>query len=284
MPGVEPDQLRAEVERVLADLTDLGGRLGVDVRETVAALRARADDLSSPVRLPDAPPVLGVDACPGGWVGALLTGGRCQVLAGSSLARLVELARESAAVQVVGVDIPIGLPDAGRRQADVLVRRELPGKGSSVFTTLTRAAYEATTYAEARAANLEATAGTEAMSAAAQSYALRERILDADGYVRSGPPVAVVEVHPELSFARLAGEPVLAGKRTPEGQQARVAALRAAGFPVPWLAAGPGYAVDDLLDACAAAWSAARVAVGTAECFPPVPEVFSDGVPAAIRA
>lgn len=270
------EESREQLHRLLGDLAALGVRLGVDVSAEVAALEARF----AVRRLPDAPPVLGVDAGTGGWVGVLLAAGRARVMAAPRLAGLVELAQESEPVQVVGVDIPIGLPDDGRRQADVLVRRELPGKASSVFNALTRSAYEAPTYPEARVAQVAATRGS---GASAQSYGLRARVLDADAYVRSGPPVRVVEVHPELSFARLSGAPILAGKRTPEGRQARVEALRDAGFPVPWLAAGPGYAVDDLLDACAAAWSAARYAVGQAESFPPAPEVFSDGIPAAIR-
>ncbi|WP_162599684.1 DUF429 domain-containing protein [Nocardioides solisilvae] len=270
-------------ERLLAELATVAAEAGVDASRELAALADRFAAVPDPgTALPaDAPPVLGVDAGKGGWVGVLLADGRSRVLAAPGLAALVELARETAPVSVVGVDIPVGLPDAGRRQADVLARRALPGKASSVFTTLTRAAYEATTYAEARAAQVAATGGT---SASAQAWALRERILDVDGYVRGGPPARVVEVHPELSFAHLAGGPLVEPKRTPEGQRLRREALRAAGFPLPWLAAGPSYAVDDLLDACAVAWSAARCAVGRAVSFPEVPEVFSDGIPAAIRA
>jgi predicted RNase H-like nuclease len=40
--------------------------------------------------------------------------------------------------------------------------------------------------------------------------------------------------------------------------------------------------VDDVLDAAAAAWSAARIAGGTARSFPPEPESGSDGHRAAI--
>jgi predicted RNase H-like nuclease len=47
---------------------------------------------------------------------------------------------------------------------------------------------------------------------------------------------------------------------------------------------GQGYAVDDVLDACAVAWSAARHASGFARPLPDPPEVFSDGIPAAIWA
>ena len=40
--------------------------------------------------------------------------------------------------------------------------------------------------------------------------------------------------------------------------------------------------LDDLLDACAVAWTARRYAAGTAYSLPDPPEVFSDGLPAAI--
>lgn len=43
-----------------------------------------------------------------------------------------------------------------------------------------------------------------------------------------------------------------------------------------------GVGDDDLLDACAAVWTARRVAAGLARAMPDPPEVFSDGVPAAI--
>lgn len=227
-------------------------------------------------------PVLGVDGCSEGWVGVLLHPDRPpSVHHASRLAPLVEQARQSTAVAVVAIDIPLGLPDTGVRQADVLARRELPGKGSSVFTTLTRAAYQASSYAEAREANLRGTGGTH--SASAQAWALRAKILDADDWVRSAPPMVVIEVHPELAFARMSGAPLLAGKRTPEGVRARRHALQAVGLTPPGWFRGSPFAEDDLLDACAAAWSGWRHSVGRAESFPETPEVFGDGIPAAIR-
>ena len=45
---------------------------------------------------------------------------------------------------------------------------------------------------------------------------------------------------------------------------------------------GSGYAPDDVLDACAVAWSAHRRATGDARWLPDPPEVFSDGIRAAI--
>ena len=224
-------------------------------------------------------PVLGVDASAGGWVGVLLRpDAPLRVLTAETIASLVELARESSEVVVVAVDMPIGLPDSGRRQADVLARQALPGKGSSVFTTLTRATYAAETYAEAREVSL----ATSGAGAPAQAYRLREKLLQVDDWVRGRPAVRVVEVHPELCFAEIAGAPLLTKKREPEGAASRRGALAAVGLVAPPFYAGSGFAEDDLLDACAAAWSAARVVAGTARSLPDEPERFSDGIPAAI--
>ncbi len=228
-------------------------------------------------------PVLGVDACKNGWVGVLLgPDGRAAVYVGRTIAELLELVRESTEPAVVAIDIPIGLPDAGGRLADAEARRELVGRGSTIFSTLTRSAYEAETYEAARAANLAAT--SDRTSASAQAYALRAKILDVDAWVRSGPGPAVVEVHPELSFARMSGAPLTTSKKDAEGVAARREALAAQGITAPAFFRGAGFAEDDLLDACAAAWSAARHDRGATESYPATPEVFSDGIPAAIRA
>ena len=250
-----------------------------DERDARFVGKSRAQE--APVRLRPDRPVLGVDACPAGWVGVLIgTDGRPTVHVAETITTLVDLVRESADLAVVAIDIPIGLPDAGSRLADAEARRQLIGKGSSIFTTLTRAAYAAPTYELARAANIAATGGT---SASAQAYALGPKILQVDAWVRSRPDVDVIEVHPELCFARMAGAPILARKKDPEGAQARRVALRDNGIEAPAWFRGSGFAEDDLLDACAAAWSAARHEDGLTESFPAEPEVFGDGIPAAIR-
>jgi predicted RNase H-like nuclease len=237
---------------------------------------------TDPLALVVTAPVMGVDACAAGWVGVVLRPDLPPaVLVSATTAGLLDLARETGPVSVMAVDIPIGLPDATARQADALARAALPGKGSSVFTTLTRAAYLAPTYEEARAANLAATGGER--SASAQAHALRHKILEVDAWLRTEPAVEVIEVHPELSFARIAGAPLVTRKKDPAGAAARRAALASVGLVAPPFYRGAGFAEDDLLDACAAAWSAARYARGVAESLPPTPEVFSDGIPAAIR-
>ncbi|MCY7399519.1 MAG: DUF429 domain-containing protein [Nocardioides sp.] len=228
-------------------------------------------------------PVLGVDACPGGWVGVVLDADlRASVFVAPTIIDLVALVGETVRVAVVAIDIPIGLPDTSGRLADAEARRVLVGKSSSIFSTPVRAALEADSYAEGRAVNLAATDGRTSVSA--QAYALREKVLQVDAWVRSRPDVAVIEVHPELSFTRMAGDPLLARKKDTDGVAARRAALAGRGIVAPHRFRGASFGEDDLLDACAAAWSAVRHSLGVSESFPATPEVFSDGIPAAIWA
>jgi predicted RNase H-like nuclease len=271
------DQLHALVTQGLTD----HGPADVSAALVAESARAAATDASVPTPISVPVPVLGVDACPSGWVGVLLTPDvRPSVLVSGTVASLVALAQESAELVVVAIDIPIGLPDRDGREADVLARRELPGKASSVFSTLTRSAYTAPSYAEGRALNLAATDGRS--SASAQAFALRTKILEVDEWVRSDPGVVVIEVHPEVSFARMAGAPLLSRKKEAAGVHERRAVLERAGIPAPAWFRGSGFGEDDLLDACAAAWTAVRHARRESESLPPVPEVFSDGIPAAI--
>ncbi|RKS80024.1 putative RNase H-like nuclease [Motilibacter peucedani] len=231
------------------------------------------------------PPVLGVDACRGGWVGVLLALGRPSVaLFAPRAAELVARAgAAAAALTVVGIDIPVGLSAGGPRQADLLAARELGARRSSVFRTPSRAALEAPTHAEANARSRAA--GGEGVSA--QAYALRTKVLEVDAWLRdrtAGP--RVVEVHPELSYAVLTGAPARHPKRTWAGSEERRAALRAAGIELAGDLgeAGERAGPDDVLDAAVAAWSAARVATGAARSLPDPPEELEDGVLAAIWA
>lgn len=233
-------------------------------------------------------PVLGVDGCRSGWVGALWTPGArvVQVLVEVDIASLVAAARARGDVRVAGIDIPIGLPDRSIRQADVLARRALPGRASSIFTTLTRAAYAEPDRVRADAVNRRLTG----QGVGAQAFAIAPKIREVDAWLRSDrgkeSQVEVIEVHPEVTFAAMTGAPIRAPKRTAEGQALRIAALARAGIEAPDPLVPPGargLAADDVVDACAVAWTAARHAAGAAECLPSPPEVFDDGLPAAIH-
>src|ERR1700716_2323536 len=87
--------------------------------------------------------VLGVDACKAGWVGVVLHDGATTVHVAKTIAALVADVEMDGRLAVVGIDIPIGLPDTGRRQADVLASKLVGPRRSSVFMTPVRAALEA---------------------------------------------------------------------------------------------------------------------------------------------
>lgn len=224
-----------------------------------------------------APAVLGVDGCPAGWVGALLLDDGCELLVADTVADLV--GRAAVRPAVVGVDIPIGLPDAGPRRADLAARRELPvGRKSSVFPTPVRDAVGATSYPGADAAHRAATG----RGLSVQGYHLCRRIAEVDGWVRGGPGMPVLEVHPEVSFTELGADTSLS-KRLPAGAATRLAALRRAGLVLPDPLRRPGVGTDDALDACAVAWTARRYVRGESRRLPEDPERFSDGLDAAIH-
>lgn len=116
-----------------------------------------------------------------------------------------------------------------------------------------------------------------------QSFALKPKLLEVDRWVRDARQ-RVVEVHPEVSFAELAGAPLADSKRTWAGAERRRRLLADAGVTLSGELgeAGRRAGVDDMLDAAVAAWTARRVATGAAVARPDPPEVFSDGWPCAI--
>jgi predicted RNase H-like nuclease len=224
--------------------------------------------------------VLGLDACRKGWAGIVLAEG-CgpRGVFGRSVDDVVARARALIHVDVIGIDMPIGLPDRGRRSADVEAKAIVGPRRSSVFLTPVRLAVEASSYAEA--ARLNRQLAGEGLSA--QAFALAPRILEVDAWVRSSA-AEVIEVHPELSFTAMGDGPVPASKHTWAGATTRRRRLADAGVDLPddLGAAGSAAAVDDVLDAAAVAWTARRHTTGGAVCVPAQPETFSDGWPAAI--
>jgi predicted RNase H-like nuclease len=223
--------------------------------------------------------VLGVDACRPGWIGITLGDDGTSAHFAPGIQALVELAAAAGPLAAVAIDIPIGLAAAGRRQADGLARRALGPRWPSIFITPCRATLLAADYGAAVAENRRL-AG-EGISR--QAFALRAKILDVDGWVRS-TPLRVAEAHPELSFAGLAGTPLRSRKSTWAGVAERRALLARAGIVLADDLGPPAEqaGVDDVLDAAVMAWTAQRVASGSARPLPDPPELLSDGSACAI--
>jgi predicted RNase H-like nuclease len=200
--------------------------------------------------------VAGVDACRGGWVAIIAEDGRfADSLLAASFDRLLD---ELGEATTIGVDIPIGLPDEGVRAADVAARAFVGARRSSVFPTPARAALVSATYADARQVS---------PSLSAQSFALGKKILEVEAHLED----RVFEVHPEVSFAALAGRHLRYSKRSWNGHMERRRLLEREGLELPnELAAGQA-ATDDVLDAGVVAWSSARKARGEARTLPADP-------------
>ncbi len=223
--------------------------------------------------------VTGVDACRDGWVFVLLDE------AGAGAAPRVEVAGDFATlldrigpVEVIGVDIPIGLPQTGFRELDLEARRQAGPRGRSVFITPPRAVLEAEDHAEA----VEIARRLTGQGISRQTHGLREKIFQVEACLESAP-AAVFEVHPELSFAAMKGSPAGWPKRSWNGTMERRRLLEQKGIRLAAELPGIGTtAADDVLDAAAAAWTARRIAAGRHHTVPERPERIG-GRPVAIH-
>jgi predicted RNase H-like nuclease len=194
--------------------------------------------------------VVGIDGCRRGWVlAARNTDGDAQV-------RVVErLDDATTGFDIIGIDMPIGLPDAWSRAADVEARRFVSPRGSTVFPAPPRALLSCASYAEAN----EFAKRAYGRGVSRQAWNLVPKIVEVDG-LASALGDRIVEIHPECAFRALTGQ-VLPSKHTPAGVRSRQEALRPL-FGDGVDARPAGAAADDVLDALVVLWSAGRYAAG----------------------
>lgn len=225
----------------------------------------------------------GIDGCRGGWFAVTETNGRIGWFLAADFAAAIRQLDGSA---LIAVDIPIGLPDAGPRDCDRLARQRLgPRRGSSVFPAPLRAVLGAAGYAEACARHRD----IDGRGMSRQAWNITPKIAEVDGVVRAIGQSRVHEVHPELSFAELAGRPLDNNKKRPAGHDERLRFLQDEFPPVHLervLRARPSQRVgkDDVIDAFACLWSARRIAAGRALRLPPEPQRDAAGLDMAIWA
>lgn len=207
--------------------------------------------------------VCGLDGCRSGWVMVTLVlheGLAAPVI--RVVPDLAELVRgiESGWVAAAAIDIPIGLAARDPRQADLEARRRLGPRTSSVFPAPVRPVLAAETYAEACAISREVCG----KAVSKQLFNILPKIREVDALQSPRLQNQLFEMHPEVSFAELAGGPMRFHKSTPEGRHERLQALHTV---FPWageLSGGPmpGAQPDDVLDAMIGAWTARRFALG----------------------
>lgn len=208
---------------------------------------------------------LGLDAAgKAGWVGVTVDDhGFVGAHIGRLAADVVAAAEHHAAapVDVVAIDIPIGLVAAPTRTADRAARSFVGPRRSSVFPAPHP---EVVALVDHASVNQHLVA-IEMPRVSAQAFHLFERIREVAAL--AGDP-RVIEAFPEASFCGLKGAHLETTKKTWAGQHERRALLAAArpAIVVPDdLGAAGSVPADDVLDAAAVAWSALRHARGEAE-------------------
>lgn len=223
--------------------------------------------------------VAGVDGCPGGWLVVRVTTGPKLRFAGEpcvvkTFNELIETTKDCAAV---GVDIPIGLSeDQYWRDADLAARELLGARRNAVFAAPIRAVLGAESHPDA----CERSERITGKRISIQAYNILDKIEDANSAMKPDLQKRIVEVHPEVCFLALNdSKPMAYKKKRVVGRIERLEALsRWFSDDLANIAAPPGAARDDFLDACAAAWTAARVAREEAERLPQEPPLNARGL------
>ncbi len=234
--------------------------------------------------------IAGLDGCRGAWAGVLVDRedpGRWRAARFASVRDVLDAPE---APEIVGIDVPIGLPERVRdkgRSADNAARALLGAKRTSVFPVPPRAAVYAADYETAKALSRKNSEPPFAPSL--QCWNIFRYIKEVDTLLRAEPALRtrVHEVHPEVAFFRLNGDrPLRAGKREAAGLVERRRLLASAGLPPALVASAPprGVATDDHLDAMAALVVARDIAGVRAVALPPDYEHDAEGLPVVIWA
>ncbi len=233
--------------------------------------------MTGPGSMSQARRVAGVDGCPAGWIAVILDESltaQPQVLVTPRFADLLAL---QSRLEVLAVDMPIGLPDRigpEGRGPERHVRPLLGMRQSSVFSVPSRAAVYCEDYREACRIAQETSEPPRKVSK--QAFHLFPKIRELDKALADERQERVFEVHPEVAFWRLnGGAPMSLPKKVksrinPAGMDERRACLAAHGLEPAFLSQKPprGAAADDFLDACVNAVMALRILAGGAEPFP----------------
>jgi predicted RNase H-like nuclease len=244
----------------------------------------------------------GVDGCKDGWLVVLIRPDGQEVrICDTPIKKFGDVITMAT---LIAVDMPIGLPELGGREAEKLVRPLLGRLSRSVFPVPSRKAVfsergpfsdQAERYAaHQRACVVAAATSKPSRRVTMQTFGIFPKIQDVDESLRSTPRAMdrVFEVHPEVAFWQLnGGEPLTEpkkrkGKLNLPGIAHRRELLRKAHFPEDCLnaKAPKGADIDDLLDALACAAVARKIFKKLAISFPSPPIRDACGIPMAIWA
>jgi predicted RNase H-like nuclease len=225
--------------------------------------------------------IAGIDGCQCGWVCLTkdLTTGTIKARIFANIGELLTLDPRP---EIVMVDVPIGLTDAGPRKCDLEARVHLKRpRSSSVFPAPIRPTLVATTYVQACQIGEKA----DGRKLSQQAWAILPKISEVDLFLRSdiSRQQWVREVHPEVCFWAWNGKKAMNNRKKSSAGKAEREALVKPIYGVAYSTAQSSlprgrYCNDDLLDAFSALWSGERVATGQAILLPGTPLIDSCGL------
>jgi predicted RNase H-like nuclease len=209
--------------------------------------------------------VAGADGTPDGWAVVIVESGRWRV---QKVANLSEIVGSGSHLEIVAVDIPIGLCDTyevGGRSCDRAARKYLRERGSSVFPAPVRSVLAASSWEDACARSRASAPQGKAISK--QTFGILPKIREADELLQKRPDLrdVVREVHPEVCFCELVGRPMIHPKGKQQGREERRQALGQSFRDLDAIVQAGREArlpLSDILDATVACWSALRLAAG----------------------
>ena len=206
--------------------------------------------------------IAGVDGCKDKWIAVVdLGNNQTDIREPCSFLELYE----DRSLDLVVIDIPIGLPDRGDREADLEARRFLGKCGVCVFTAPIRPILCCETWEEA----CQKRASIEGKKISKQQFGILDKVCEVDTTLRKVAAVKIKEGHPEISFALMNGGVPLLSKHKTEGRQQRRDLLVKNHFPeVGQLDTSPIERYKDILDAYAMLWTARRITSNGVRRFP----------------
>src|SRR5437764_4472408 len=124
----------------------------------------------------------GADGCKGGWIVVYKKVGESTIH--SCVVHTIEDLFESVHdLAVLAIDIPIGLTETGARECDIVARREIGPRRSSVFPAPIRPAIAAATHSEASHISRE----LQNRGMSKQAFAICSKIRAVDEVLRTFP-------------------------------------------------------------------------------------------------
>ena len=177
------------------------------------------------------PYVLGVDGCPDGWIAiALPAHGPIDQVESIFYPSFGQLVNANRAASIM-IDMPIGLMSNGRRPCEIMARKILGPRSSSVFPAPRRPMITMESYDQAnqwgKAQGKEMGGGLSK-----QAWMITPKIREIDNMMTPQLQKTICEAHPELAFTRLNKmTPCNFNKRTSSGEEERLILLKEAGLP-----------------------------------------------------